>query len=401
MDNINNNKVSRIVWLSSVFLALFIDVRALNWTLVYGGFVPIEEGGLMANIYLYTAILLSVCAVCSFTVTTKRMNYSGLLLSSYLLFWYYVTLCFWGPPETSILMFLVMTVFALIIPQFICIDARIFLKTVMLLPSIAIFRINEVFIIPSGWSMQLPMDVSYGFLVPIISSIVYWKTFFKSESGWKKWLTVTSFSCNVVFLILLLLYGSRGPLLSIVLLFCFYYICKWENGQVTVNYSKRRRIMIFLTIFLLTGIFAFSILSSLLESFGIKSYAIDKMIQLGDEGNLSNGRGNLNALTMNYVLDRPIWGYGLDRFNALTNMQYPHNLFMQLLFDGGIVLLLIVFIPVYKSIKVFFKNCIYSEYILVVTLFFVSVPGSMVSGNIWHIVPLWVFIGSILKLKKI
>ena len=89
----------------------------------------------------------------------------------------------------------------------------------------------------------------------------------------------------------------------------------------------------------------------------INSNFINKMLKLRAEQNVSNNREDLYTLSFNLIPNHPIFGHGISSFAFYTGEVYPHNLFVQLLFDGGIVLFLLVAIPLLSLVLNLFKKC--------------------------------------------
>lgn len=385
------------IWITSAVLAFLIDIKAINRILVYGGYIPLDEGGLMVPLYLFAALLLSVMA---FYQNSKgmigRFNRTGIILALYLSLYYLFTIYFIGEPYTSLPMFALMTVFSFLIPQYLLIDTRIFIKATMFYPLVAIPRLFHIFELDGdALILGISMDVSYGFLPSIIASIVYYFGYLKFEKGKIRFLSYLAILGNSYIFFYILLFGSRAPLLCIVLLFVFFYVCKFADHHVKIVKSHLRKTLLISLVVLVAGIAMVSLLNSIFQEYGLEIIALKKIMRLAEEGDISNGRSNINDLTWSYIFNRPIFGYGFDRYNALTGKLYPHNFLLQLLFDGGIILFVIVILPLWRHFLLFFRNCTREQYYLIIMLFFASVPGALFSQNMWQIVPLWVCFGAI------
>ena len=126
----------------------------------------------------------------------------------------------------------------------------------------------------------------------------------------------------------------------------------------------------------------------------------EKFLNLAKEGDVSNGRNDIASIAIKGFLSSPFWGNGMDSFNANTGLAYPHNLFLQLLYDGGLLLSAVIILPILKKIKRTYLNCSYDEYTVYTFLLMCSVPGSMFSMDIWSNGVLWFAFGS-LFVKKI
>jgi O-antigen ligase len=116
---------------------------------------------------------------------------------------------------------------------------------------------------------------------------------------------------------------------------------------------------------------------------------------MNNENDVTSGRDVIFKLTTLAISQNPLLGYGIDQFENNTGIVYPHNFILQLLYDGGLVLTFLVIFPVIRGIVKLFKTCSYNEFIVFVALFFASVPGGLLSGDLWTMVTLWVFFGAV------
>lgn len=387
------------VILSSIAFAFFIDTKCISMALVYGGFVHTEEGGVMVPLYFIAAISVSFCYIKKLIYGNSiRLSSVGIFLSMYLICYYFFSSVFVGKPGTSLNMFLIMTILAFVTPQILVINTRVFLKTTILLPCFAVLRMNEVFASTVEWDMRLNMHVTYGFLIPVVASIVYTIFYLKEEIGIRKLITYSALFCNFLFFLRMLQYGSRGPLLCIVLLIIFLYISSCNGCGVIIGSGRFQVVLMWVAIVLFGGYALLSVFSGILEDANIHIRSVEKILTLGAENNLSNGRDAITEITLTYIGDKPIFGYGLDRFDEITNgLLYPHNFILQLLFDGGLLLFTVIMVPICKNLNRLWRVCNKEQYILVSTLVFASVPGALFSDNLWHIVALWIAFGAIIK----
>ena len=392
MKSLNN----KIVVLQSLLVAFFADIRCINWGLTQGSFVG---EGVMALLYIGVVGLIMLSVV--FSQMKLRYNFRtySVFFLLYLLLYYALTSAFVAPPVISVPFFLIFTITAFILPHLTKVDAKIMLKAMIIYPFFSIFRLQSIFASTLSWKMALPMDVSYGYLIPIVANIVFLAFYFKEERTLAKVVMILFSLINLVFFIQILLFGSRGPLLCVFLLICVLCCLKLDSHK-KVKVNKRR-----VRITLITGIFVaiffipfLSLLEGWLANWDIEVSAISKIIRLqAEEGDFSNGRDELNTLTWNGIYNSPIFGHGLDQYdNNHPGESYPHNFLLQILYDGGIWLFLIMSPIFIQSIK-FLKDRSYSEYAIYLTLFFASVPGALFSQDLWNIPVLWMFFGFVVS----
>lgn len=404
MIKTKKNKINPLsIWLSSVFLAFFVDIKAINRILVYGGYVNVDEGGLMGPLYSLTVTVLFLLVI----VNIRRISFIGgaktaLILSCGLFLFYIFTFYFIGQPYTPLVMFVMMTIVSMLLPSFLIIDTQLFLKATMLFPLLGIPNLLHIFEVDSVASWRgISMDVSYGFLISIISATTYVFGYVRYESIKERIVSYIGIIGNTYIFFYVLLYGSRAPILCIILAILFLYVFYYDKGHVSTNMVRLHIVIVSFIILLVSGFSAISLFNKYFQEIGIDIKALTKIISLAEDGDVSNGRSGLNSLTWNYIMDSPVWGYGIDRYDAMTSKMYPHNFLLQLLFDGGIILFLFVLIPIWTYLNKLWNKCTREQFYLIVMLFFSSVPGALFSQNMWQIIPLWVCFGAILHTNTV
>lgn len=392
-----SHKTPSIIVLLSLFVALFVDIRPINLSIARG--LMMGEGEGLMNI-LYPVVVFFIVLLCVINTRVKKSwSPSLIFLTIYLVMYFYISRSVFGPPETTLKMLLVFVLASFIIPSIAVVDAKTLLTGVMLFPSIAILNLDSVFATTAEWTNVVSMDVSYGFMIPIIGTIVYVFSYLREDKGKHRVFMLSLVAINTVFFFLIFLHGSRGPLLSIVLLIIFLYLIKKNPNGKGVIYSRGKMSTFILVIFIvLIGYAVFAeVIVNILSFAGIDSYALTKILELDKEGDLSNGRTELNMITLKGIIEHPLFGNGFDRFNANTNLLYPHNFILQILYDGGILFFFVLMTPIIRSTIQRYKSCAYDEYALLTFLMFSSVPGAFFSHNLYTNGLLWLFFGSVLS----
>lgn len=396
---INPEQKPAIIIVNSFLIAAFASVKSINRALVFGfGYME----GIMPILYIGIAALLCVACLLGHRYCHKPSR-NNLIIALYVLSFYFYTSFFIGPPLTGLPFVMCLVVFAMLIPSILSIDVRAFLIGLMLISSFSVLRMNQIFVMTSDWGNSVDMDVSYAYLVPIIANIVYFLHYFKNETNSAKMITLIITGVNLLFLLEIFLHGSRGPLLCILLLLLIHYVVKkqWNTIGLQIKGSKViLGIIITITFFVLL-IPIFSGIESYLAGHGISSYSISKVLNLSNEGDLSNGRNLLNNLTIQGITENPLFGWGFDRFDANTGYLYPHNFILQVLYDGGILYFCVLIIPVIVSTYKKLKICTLNQYVLILVLFFSCVPGALLSHNLYMNGGLWLFFGAMLTDKFI
>lgn len=398
---IQNKKVSIPVMLMSILVAFFIDIPAINTYIMptYGN--EVSSGGTMAFLYLFDVIAIFIIGFISNKSALLNIPKSAYILTFSIILFYFATTFFIGFPFTNVTYFGVFTLAAFIIPFISTIDVRILLKCIMLFSLPAITKLDQIFIFVTEWSESISMGLSYAFLTPVLVSIVYLFTYFKKESFIQKLITIFIFSFNMIFASYLVTFGSRGPVFSIIILFIYLFIISHnkEKNRIVLNKLRLIQVVVGLIILLLLFTTTLRFLKEYFEGFGISLNFINKFLELNDSGDISNGRDSLFEYTLDAIFKSPIWGYGFDQFannHGLVN-PYPHNFILQIFYDGGIILFALIFIPLYKRLKIVVKTYTYDNFVVFTTMMFASIPGAMVSGDLWQAGTLWMFFGSILS----
>lgn len=390
----NLNKPLAICALSLI-VGFFADIKCINWALVYGGFV---SEGLMNILYPIVILFVVLFSLAASVRSMKVKNQYHFIFCVLLFLYYWFTTRVYGSPRVPMALFCVFTLFAFILPNICVVDTKILLKAMMFYPFFAILRLDLIFQTVTDWQDFINMDASYSFLIPVVANMVFLLNYFKEESKKEKILTIVLSLINSVYLMRLLIFGSRGVILSLILVVVFWWITdvKKEGGIIWI---KKRILIVFLSLIATTFSYLtfFSALNDFLtDMFGYKFYAIDKIVDLGKQGDLANGRNYISEACVNGIMDSPIWGNGLDRFGPNTQLVYPHNFVLQILYDGGILFFFLMLVPIVKAIKVKIKRIKKDEFSLLITFFFASVPGALFSNDMYEIPLLWMTFGFIL-----
>ena len=391
-------KSEKITILMSFLVAAFLDIKTINAYMAKGA----EEGGYMAKLYLL--VIGGILLLLLYKKNVKKLPRTSFFISAFLCISYLLTMVVYGSPRVSPIFFIVFTISSFIIPFLVEINARFMLKMMMVLSAPAILYINQIFTFQSLYMETISMGICYAFLTPIIASIVYMSCYFSNESFVQKIISLVLFAINIVFLLYLFLYGSRGPLVAVFSLIIILLLAKVsENGKGIVFNKRRIRFCILVSIILIgLGFAVFHSLNDFFTSRGINVRFIEKMLITEDAGDVSNGRNKLYEMAFSDFCQSPIWGRGVDRFSANHQVEsYPHNFILQILSDGGLLLFLILFVPIIKRVRYLMKSCNIDRFAILLMLFFASVPGAMFSGDLWECSNLWFLFGALLSNRLI
>jgi len=137
------------------------------------------------------------------------------------------------------------------------------------------------------------------------------------------------------------------------------------------------------------------ILEAISQHFDI--YFINKMLSALEAQDALNGRDSIYKETLNGIINSPIWGNGISHFGDFSG-GYPHNLFLQLMYEGGLILLIPFIILILRSIKIMlFRNIKIEIRIFVIFLFCTSVMQLLFSSTYWESQIFWFLIGTTIK----
>lgn len=383
-----------LVIIQSLLIAFYADMKPIAWALGYGGF-GFAGDSVMGLLYPLAIIMIFIV---SFPNLRNRLHdfYPWLIIfPMFLLTYFYFTKSLAGEPRISLPFFLVFTISSFLIPQIVCINAKIVIKLMMILPSFAVLHLDQVFFSVVNWDNKISMDASYAFLIPISATVSYLFLYFKEDGKYQKIITLVFVFVNIIFLWKILSCGSRGPIGSVIAEIAFLIMIKKKDASgVIINWGKLFFVTV-IVIFISTTFESFlAYINNLLLSSGLEVRFFQKFYDLTLEGNIIHGRDDIAAITISGFLDSPLWGNGIDRFEANTGgeIPYPHNFFLQILYDGGL-LLLTMLIPVVKGIRNKYKNCTKDQYTIMTLFLFASVPGALFSQDLWNIAILWMFFG--------
>lgn len=169
----------------------------------------------------------------------------------------------------------------------------------------------------------------------IVASILLWSDL----KGKLKYLLMIFLLCCLV------LTGKRGEVFAIILAgaFCFIYFSKNNKKLIC-------RLCILISVILLGYILGYILYTSG-DSLGNSIKRILEYVYSGDLGNaiFSSGREELWKQTVKIFFENPIWGVGWWKLTDLIGNQ-PHNTYLQILCELGIVGFIIFIIAIFISL---------------------------------------------------
>jgi O-antigen ligase len=172
------------------------------------------------------------------------------------------------------------------------------------------------------------MVFSYLMLVPIV--ILTYKMLFID-------FRLIDFGLILLAIISVVALGSRGPLLS----YFIYLILLIFNYLINERLKAKSFILLLIStalisVFLLNFNYFIEQINIFLLSQGIQSRSI--YLLLSDNIDFSTGRSEIFSDTINNIILNPILGHGIAGDRVFLNGTYPHNIFLEILAQFGIIL---------------------------------------------------------------
>lgn len=366
----------------SVLLSVYLLIPAINKiAMVY---FPFLRFSLMSVLYSVIGILI----VAYFFVNKNRWKEIGKVnfFVFAIVFIYYLSSSILNVTRLSIFEFVVYFAIPVLFFSRRDFDFDMFIKITLIVSALGLPIVNSIFSLGSNGMAE--MGVSYAFLLPSIIPIYY-----LMRHKRKTIIYAVLSILNLVYDIQILLYGSRGCVLSILIVIIMLLIFK--NSIVNFDAKLKIRILVIVAILVFAVTNFNSILnltSQALSLAGISSNSLNKMIMLSQSGDISNGRNEIFEAAFSGFLSKPLFGNGFDSFDFYTGLGYPHNFIIQLLYDLGLVGSFFVFVPLIIGAIRLIKNSSRDSLYLFIVVFCSSVPGALFSQNAWKNVLLWVTI---------
>jgi O-antigen ligase len=247
--------------------------------------------------------------------------------------------------------------------------------------------------------LRIEMGLSYALLPLFVGSILHFIFFRKTANIFNK----IAYLFNLYFFYLLIFFGTRGVVISIFLLFLLLVSLKVKDS--TIQIRPFRAILIVLAVFFFfikfQQILLFVQQMSITLSVNI-AFAEKTLDLISTEGDLFNSRLLIYNIAIDGFLSKPFFGNGIGSFNMNTGIIYVHNIFLDLLYEGGLLL----FIPITLILLGIFKNIFVpsnlnkSYYVFLLLLFISSVPRLLFSASFWSLQIFWLLIGFYISKKN-
>lgn len=388
-QNSSEYKTKRTVKSASFFLAGYMCVPSIN--AVISSFTTTFIGvSVMTLLYIFFAVALLLHLLLFVLNKGQKIGIKIVSIFLVILAFFLKTRASSVVSSVGISEFVIYVFLPIIFAQFLVIDCSCFLKCASTFPSFGVLFLSKIFIVDPVFN-YIEMGICYAFLTPIICNIAFLFCYFKREKTKGKMLMLIVSACNLIFLTQLIYYGSRGPLLAIAICIAFFFMFSCKGAKRGIHISGVKTFFIIILAFVLVLNFwkVLEIFNKYMIQNDINIKFVEKMLRLHKQGDVLNGRDLDYDAAISGIRAHPIFGNGLSTFEYYTGYAYPHNLVLQLLYDGGIVLFAFILIPIVFAAVKWCKNCTSSSFALVSCLLLASVPGAMFSGDVWTKPILW------------
>ena len=247
--------------------------------------------------------------------------------------------------------------------------ASYFIATIMFLFSILVF---------AGLVDFTRYDMSLGYHCLFPTLILLWDYVQNRK-------IITLISILVLFTSILL-FGSRGPLLSLTLFGTFFFVRFLIHNN---KYWQVVFVMILIFTFLLLYKQIVVALGDLVSSFGLYSRTLT-MLSSSDTVNMT-GREEIYDTLISIIQNDPLTIRGINAEWSLFGI-YAHNIILELLYQLGFILGGIALIYIFwRAFQTLLFNKLDSKRIFCIVLIFSSLPPLFFSGSFWASQMFWMW----------
>lgn len=228
------------------------------------------------------------------------------------------------------------------------------------------------------------------------SVIMFFYAILKKEKMRFIWLLL-----GIAAFFLMVVYGSRGPL---VVIFIWALIHFLFNGKISTYKKAIILILISLITFL---VFEYNLIVKLIDyiyyELGIHTYTLAKLRMMFNVGFIesSSGRDTIYIVMWNYINQNPLLGYGIG-FSQKVLGYTPHNLFLQILLESGVIglliwsIILIYCLYIYKKIHIKGEEGLFNVIALV---FSIAIGRLLVSSDMWLRPEYWLALSMLINFR--
>ena len=203
-------------FISTIFVALFIATDAIN--LIVTRIFPARTN-FMSVFYALTGAGILAGYILNGRKQRFKMRLEHFIAVVLVALYYLTTYLVIGGSSLSLSFFLVFVFLPLLIPILADIDVKLLLRVIFIVPAFGVFRASQILLLTTQNSMT--MGDCYALLIPIIAALTYLMVFYREDTKKEKLWLLPCIAVNCMYFFRIVLYGSRGPILSVILCFVF------------------------------------------------------------------------------------------------------------------------------------------------------------------------------------
>lgn len=280
----------------------------------------------------------------------------------------------------------------LILISYLRICVKYIFRTIVIVGIIALPLQLTLIDISNTSDSGLWMSVSYNLIKIIIPSII---VLFYDRIKIIRIIGISQLLAGIAFLVVL---GSRGAVLGVIL--CVLLLLLYRNNK-NLRILSFKSLLVALS-FITTILFFEPIITFVYENLqdhNISSYSLMRMVNsLNDGSSLSSGRDDIYAVAISGIRDNLILGSGIGSFDNYSGA-YPHNIFLQVLYEGGLLFGIPLIAVIILSICTLNQKVTMDRRLLHIYLISAGLVQLLFSANFWSSILFWYWIG--LSLKRI
>lgn len=227
------------------------------------------------------------------------------------------------------------------------------------------------------------MSISYLVLIGIVTGLYL----FRSSKWFFKILLAIYLIIGIYYFIRI--NNNRGSILAILLFILMFTNLTNTRKMKTVSIALIASLTVLTIILFIPGV-ASNLDSFLAGSLNMRWNWIRRLLYQITRGNFLSGRNEILSLATILIKRSPIFGHGIGYFESITGGNYPHNIFVQISLEFGLVATFVFIYFMSVIFKALFDQRIDINKRMVLLLFFsTSIPRLLVSASYWELIPFW------------
>ena len=380
-------------WIGDCIVAITICSQFINSVLCI---ITNSDDGYLSYIFIVIAVLIVLLLFSTnfrIQIVKSQAVFVGLIILGYVL-----TKVFRGyATALEPIAFISRCLIPLLIGMGIPVHPKRVLKIMMLFMIPGVPYLSQIFSKGNAGSyIAVTMGTSYAILPVILAGMTHYYLYKTDSTILDKILYIITivYSCYFVAT------SYRGALLSMVRLFVLINLFKGKD-----RLTARRAILIFglVSVLILYIIFKNQIIRAFVEflsSISIRIASLDKAFILLSEDNELHGRLDIYNAAFQGIKNSPIIGHGYATFKYYSNYVFPHNFILEILFDLGVpigVLIIIYIVKCFLEKARSYKKFDLEMFYFLLFALCCCIPRVLVSSECWIVISLWYMVGFVIR----